>query len=73
MPKKTKKREVQGSLKVDVYAVLDRAVEEGLAYGWRRAHKHVDNPSEDAIREAMQNAVMDAICGVFKFDDNSEG
>lgn len=40
---------VRGGMKVRAYDVLRRAVEEGTAYGWRRAHKHSDTPGEDAI------------------------
>jgi hypothetical protein len=44
--------------KVRLYPLLARAVEEGIAYGYRRAHKHVDDPGADAIRTAIHDAVM---------------
>lgn len=72
MPKKPAKRKVTGGMRVDAYTVLDRAVEEGIAYGWRRAHKHVASPDEAAIQAAIQDAVMNSIAGVFKFDDGNE-
>jgi len=50
--------------------ILRRAVEEGIAYGWRKAHKHTDKPSEDAIREAIEDAVMSEICEVFIIDED---
>lgn len=55
-------------IKWNAYAVLERAVEEGLAYGWQRAHKHTDKPSEDTIRCAIAEAVMNAIGEVMMFE-----
>lgn len=49
--------------------MLSEAVEEGIAYGWMRAHKHVDNPSEEAIKEQLVNAVMASISEYFLFDE----
>lgn len=60
---------VQGGFRVDTYKVLSRAVEEGIAYGWRRAHKHVENPDEAAIQESIHNEVMNAACEWFSFRD----
>lgn len=56
------------SMKVKAYAVLQRAVEEGVACGLRRAHKHTDVPTSDAVEEAVERAVMEAICEYFSFD-----
>ncbi len=44
------KRPVRGGIKVRAYPVLCRAVEEGVAYGWRRAHKHIDTPDAETER-----------------------
>ncbi len=55
-------------LRVRTYVVLDRAVEEGVAYGWRRAHKYTEAPGEDVICEEIARAVMSAVCDVFDFD-----
>lgn len=49
--------------------MLSEAVEEGIAYGWMRAHKHVENPTEESIKEAIHNAVMASISEYFWFDD----
>lgn len=54
-------------IRVDAYAVLERAVEEGIAHGWRRAHKHTDTPDEDAVRGELISAVMSEICEWFEF------
>lgn len=55
-------------MKVDAYAVLSRAVDEGLQYGWNRAHKHTDKPSKEALLESLEREVMNSICEVFSFD-----
>lgn len=60
---------VTGAMKVNAYAVLSRAVEEGVQRGWSRAHKHVEKPGEDALCSAIYDAVMEAICEVFDFDE----
>ena len=54
--------------KVRLYPILARAVEEGIAYGYNRAHKHVDQPSEEAIRTAIHNAVMGELAEILNFD-----
>ena len=63
------KRPVRGGLKVRAYPVLCRAIEDGFAYGWRRAHKHIDAPDARTIEEQIVTAVVDEICQYFDFDD----
>lgn len=43
------------------YDVLELAVEEGVNYGWNRAHKHVDDPDPESIKRAMESEVLNAI------------
>lgn len=57
---------IDGALRVNVYEVMTRAVEEGIAYGWRRAHKHTDTPSEETIRDEIERGVMNALMEVFE-------
>jgi hypothetical protein len=61
----TKKHEI----KVDLYKVIREAVENGIAYGWARAHKHTDAPDEHTIKTAIEDAVMNELCEVITFDD----
>jgi hypothetical protein len=49
-------------------AILQRAIEEGAAYGVRRAFKYSENPSEDDIAGRVEMAVMDAVDELFCFD-----
>lgn len=66
-----KKVAVTGELRVRTYDVLYRAVEEGVGYGWHRAHKHNDNPDEDTIKQQMLDGVMNAVCEYFTFGDEA--
>jgi archaeosine-15-forming tRNA-guanine transglycosylase len=50
--------------------ILEQAIEEGVRRGYSRAHKHVENPTEDAIIEHIEDAVMSAIHEYFTFDES---
>lgn len=66
------RRSVSGGLRVKAYVVMCEAVEQGVACGMRRAHKHTDAPTSDDIERCVSDEVMNAICEVFDFD-NTEG
>lgn len=60
-------------LRPDTYAIVSRAVEEGIAYGITRLWKHhpKDTMTEDQMRERQQaliDAVMNDLSEVVKFD-----
>ena len=61
------KQKVRGGFNVRAYPVLSRAIEEGVAYGWRRAHKHTEAPDDEAIRDHIVTAVLNEICEYFDF------
>lgn len=48
-------------VRLNVYAVIDDAVEIGVAHGLRRAYKHTDAPTDDEIIDAIRRAVMDTL------------
>ena len=50
--------------------ILEQAINEGIRRGYSRAHKHVDNPTEGAIIENIEDAVMSSIYEYFDFDEN---
>jgi hypothetical protein len=60
------------TIRAKVYPLMREAVEAGIAYGWMRAHKHVDDPGPDAIKEALEQAVMNEICERFQFDGDDD-
>lgn len=49
----------------NTYILLDQAVEEGVMWGWNRAHKYIDNPDEAIIKDAMVRCVLDSIMEYF--------
>ncbi len=65
---KRTKRTVTGDLRVRAYDVLRRAIEEGVEYGWRRAHKHTDAPDEETIKDQVVTGILNEVCEYFDFD-----
>lgn len=65
------KAEASGTVRVRVYPVLARAVEEGTAIGWARAHQYVDSPSPESIRDAVAQAILSELCDVLMFDEDT--
>lgn len=63
------KAEVRTAIEVDLYRVVSDAVERGALLGVRRAHKHVDNPSDAAVAAEVENAVMTELCEVLRFPE----
>jgi len=58
-------------MKVNTYKILERAVEEGINYGYKRAHKHTDTPTIVQLSEEIHNAIMNNIAEVIDFEDQS--
>lgn len=48
------------------YAVLARAVEDGVSYGWQRAHKHSETPDAETVMEQIIHGVLTEICEWFE-------
>jgi len=46
------------------------AVEVGVEWGWMHAHKHVDDPSEQLIKEAIVRDVVNEISERFRFGED---
>jgi len=57
-------------MKINTYKVLSEAVEHGITYGWRRAHKHSEDPSEQVIQGEIFSAIMLEISEYFSFEGN---
>ena len=53
--------------KVKLWTIISRAVEEGAAYGIRRAYKHTDTPTHEDICEQVEREVMNALAEVLDF------
>ena len=55
-------------LSFNAYAIIERAIEEGLPLGYRRAHKHISKPCEKFIFEKQCDAIVELLCEVINFD-----
>jgi hypothetical protein len=56
-------------MKAKMRVILEMAIEQGVRRGWQRAHKHVENPTEEAICETIEDCVMSQIYEYFTFDE----
>jgi hypothetical protein len=55
-------------MKPNYYLIISDCVEKGIALGFDRAHKHVDNPTSFVIKEKIDSAIMELINEYFTFD-----
>jgi hypothetical protein len=61
---------MQNTLKVRVYEILERCLEEGYDSGFRRARKHTEFPDQDTVKEHIIRAMMNEVCDYFVFPEN---
>ena len=59
-------------MKPKVHKILEMAVEQGVSYGYRRAHKHIENPTEGAIIDSVVEQVMNSIDEWFNFEEEND-
>ena len=59
-------------MKPDTYKLMERCIDDGVAYGLRRAYKHTDDPTAQQVHEAILLAVMNEICQWFKFEPRED-
>jgi len=57
-------------MKPKTRVILELAIEEGVRRGYHLAHKHVENPTEGAIIERIEEAVMSQIYEYFTFEED---
>ncbi len=55
-------------MKVKMYPLIERLIEEGIEAGWYRAHKHTDTPNESALKLCIAEYIMRGFDETFKFD-----
>ena len=58
-------------MKPKFHVILEMAIEEGVRRGYSRAHKHVENPTEGAIIQHIEECVMGSIYEYFTFDEEN--
>lgn len=73
--KKTTESKVRivATIRLDAHGVIERAIEEGIQSGLRRADKHVDDvltlEQRDRVSSKVLDAVMSQLCDVVRFND----
>jgi hypothetical protein len=58
-------------MKVKTLVILEQAINEGVLRGYRRAHKHIENPTELMICDHIEMCVMEQIHEYFDFEDEN--
>jgi archaeosine-15-forming tRNA-guanine transglycosylase len=48
--------------------ILEQALEEGVKRGYRRAFKHIEDPTEESICQHIEEQVMSSLYEYFDFD-----
>ena len=56
-------------MKPKMRVILEMAIEQGVQRGYHRAHKHVENPTEEAICMSIEDCVMSQIYEYFTFEE----
>jgi hypothetical protein len=57
-------------MKPKTYKILTDCIENGVEYGWSRAHKHTDQPNPNTVKECIEDAIMLEISENFSFEDD---
>lgn len=62
-------------MRANMYAIVSRAIEEGITFGVNRGFKHVEQDPPEALPEQLYTEIMNALCEVVDFDvaGNDEG
>ena len=51
--------------------ILEMTIDEGVRTGYYRSHKHVEDPSPEAIIESIQEHVMSKFYEYFDFEEDA--
>ena len=54
-------------MKVKIYQLIERIVEEGIEAGYERAHKHTDTPDSVTIKQCVADYIMHGFDDAFLF------
>ena len=50
--------------------ILEQCIDEGVRTGFYRSHKHVEDPSPEAVIESIQEHVLSKMYEYFIFEDD---
>jgi hypothetical protein len=56
-------------MKAKLRTILERAISDGIIYGYHRAHKHTDTPSEELMTSQIENGIWLEIDEVIDFEE----
>ena len=56
-------------MKLKMYPLIERIVESGTHAGYHRAHKHTDTPSEETIKQCIEQYIMQGFDEYFEFNN----
>ena len=59
-------------MKPKILPVLEMCIDNGLSYGYRRAFKHDDNPTEEFITNTIKESIMLELYEWFDMENNNE-
>lgn len=59
---------VKAVVRINAYEIISRAIDDGIAYGYRRAFKYTDKPTEDQMTAEIRNAVMNELSDVLIYE-----
>lgn len=60
-------------MKARTLKLLERCIEDGIAYGWQRAYKHDDDPPSEQIQDQIMLAIINEIHEWFEFEQGEFG
>ena len=63
----------KGSSRLNTYASVNRAIEEGVRQGWERAHKYMDTPGKTEAVEVIHAAVMNSLSDITIENSEEDG
>ena len=61
-------KEISRKIKVNLYALLEDAVERGAQYGYMRAFKYTETPSTEHVISELVHHIMLEITDVIDFE-----
>lgn len=59
----------QKAMRAKLRTILERAISDGITYGYHRAHKHTDTPSEELMISQIENGIWLEIDEVIDFEE----
>ena len=57
-------------MKPKTKVLIEMCLESGINRGWYRAHKHIEHPKEEVIKEEIENCIMSEFHEYFSFDED---